>query len=92
MQLLALEVNADDYTRPPIIVSLAMLAKTYIQAMALHIHTQSRFNDHTACNLYRILVREAVLWMIDENLEIGPEMGQEVPFRMYWMLRCIIMC
>ena len=35
------------YTHPPRIVSLLMLAITYIQAMALHVHTQGRFNNHT---------------------------------------------
>ena len=39
---------ADYYTRPPGIVSLVMLTITYIQAMAIHIHRQGRFNNHTA--------------------------------------------
>ena len=38
MQLLASEVSADYYTRPPGIVSLLILTITFIQAMALHIH------------------------------------------------------
>ena len=33
----------------PQMVNLLMLTITYIQAMALDIHTQGRFNDHTAC-------------------------------------------
>ena len=45
---------------PPGIVSLLMLTITYIQVMPLYIHTQCRFNNHTACNLYRILVMEAM--------------------------------
>ena len=52
----ASEVSADYYTRPPGIVSLVMLTITYIQAMALHIHTQGRFNNHTVHSLYRIMV------------------------------------
>ena len=51
-----LEVSANYYTRPPGIVSLLILTITYIQSMVLHIHTQGRFNDHTACSLYRIMV------------------------------------
>ena len=47
MQLLASEV-------PPGIVSLLMFTIAYIQAMALY--TQGRFNNHTECSLYRIMV------------------------------------
>ena len=47
MQLLVPEASADYYTRPPGSISLLMLRITYIQAMALHSHTQGRFNNHT---------------------------------------------
>ena len=56
MQLVTSEVNADYYTHHPGIVSLFMLIITYIQAMALHIHTQGRFNNHTVYSFYRIMV------------------------------------
>ena len=39
-----------------LIASLLMLTTTYTQAMALHIHTQGKFLNHTACSLYRIMV------------------------------------
>ena len=53
MQLLASEGSADLYTHPPGIVRLLPFTIAYIQAMALHIHTQGRFNNHS---LYRIMV------------------------------------
>ena len=49
MQLLASEFSADYYTLPCGIVSLLLLTISYIQAMTLH--TQSRFNNHTAHKL-----------------------------------------
>ena len=51
------------YTHPTGIASLLMLTIICIQAMVLHIHTQGRFNNHSACSLYRILVMAPVLWM-----------------------------
>ena len=54
MQLLASEVSADNYTRPPEIVILLMLTNTI--GIALHMHTQGRFNNHTTKSLYRIMV------------------------------------
>ena len=59
------EVSADYYTHPPGIVSLVMFAITYIQAMALLI--QGRFNNHTACSLYRIHGRGNQCLGCDEN-------------------------
>ena len=43
MQLLVSEVSEDYYTRLLGIDSLLMLTITYMQAMALHTHTQGRF-------------------------------------------------
>ena len=54
--LLASEVSADYYTCTPGIVSLLLLTITYMLAMALHLHTQGRFNNHTVYSLYRTLV------------------------------------
>ena len=56
MQLLASEVSTDYYTHPPGIVSLVLLTITHIQAMALHIHRQGRFNNYAVHSLYRIIV------------------------------------
>ena len=56
MQLLASEVSGDYNTLPPGIISLFMFTNKYIQAMALHIHTQRRFNNQRAHSLYRITV------------------------------------
>ena len=55
MQLLASEDSADHLTCPPGITSLLMLTFTYIQALALHIHTQDRFNNHTVHSLYMVM-------------------------------------
>ena len=62
MQLLTSEVSANYYTRPSGIVSL-FNAYNYIQAMALHIDTQGRFNNHITLSLYSILVTAAVSWV-----------------------------
>ena len=40
--------------------------------MTIHIHTQGRFNKHTACSLYRILVMEP-------NVVRGVKMGNIAP-------------
>ena len=46
--------SADYYTRP--LEFKSVNAYNYIQARALHIHTQGMFNNHTAHSLYRIMV------------------------------------
>ena len=56
MKLLASEVSADYDSCPPGSVSLPMLTMTYIEAIALHIHTQDRFNNHTVCSLYMVMI------------------------------------
>ena len=49
MRLLATEASADYYyTHPCGIVSILILTITYIQAVALHIDTHSKFNNHAA--------------------------------------------
>ena len=53
MQFLASEISVDYYTRRPEIGSLLRLTITYIQATALHVHTQSWFNNDTMHRLYR---------------------------------------
>ena len=60
----ASEDNAEYYTRPPGIVSLLLLTVTFIQAMALHKHTQGRFNNQTLHRVYRIMVMATcvVMW------------------------------
>ena len=63
MRLLASEVSADHYTHPPEIESLVMLTVTYIQTIALHMHTQGRFNNHAVHSLYRIVVTAPVSWV-----------------------------
>ena len=63
------EVSADYYTQPHGIVSLSMLTITFIQAMALHIQTQARFNNHRVHSLYRITDMETKrphTWRHDE--------------------------
>ena len=70
MQLLASEDNADHYTRPPGIERLLMHT---LQAMAIHIHRQGRFNNHTVHSLYRIMVTisSVVGVMIMGNILLG---------------------
>ena len=63
MQLLVSEVCADYYTCTPGIVSILMLTITYTQGMALHIHTQGKFNNYTAHSLYMTVVMAPVLWV-----------------------------
>ena len=58
-------------------VSLLMLTITYIQAMALDIHIQSRFNNHTACSLYRILVMETSVVGLMKIRNIVPRAGNK---------------
>ena len=83
------EVSTDYYTRHPGIVSILMLTITYIQAIALIIHTQGRFNNHTVCSLYRILVMEPVSW-VWWKWEILPRVGLEPSSLAFWasMLPC----
>ena len=54
-----------------------MLTITYIQAMTLHILTQGRFNNHTVCSLYRIMVKATsvmgVMKMVNIVLRTGIE-------------------
>ena len=47
-------------------------AYNYIQTMALHIHTQGRFNNHTACSLYRIMVTAISVVGVMKMGNIGP--------------------
>ena len=56
MWLFASEVSTYYHMCHPGIVSILMLALTYIQAMTLHKHTYSRFNDDSGHILYRIMV------------------------------------
>ena len=75
MWLFASEVSADYYTHHPRIVSLVMLTITYIQAMALHIHTQGRFNNQTTCSLYRIMVTATSVMGMRKMGNIVPRAG-----------------
>ena len=52
------------------IVSLLMLKLTYIHAMALHVHTQGRFN-----NIYTILVMVTSVKGVMKMGNIGPRAG-----------------
>ena len=73
--LLASEVSADYYTLPLGIVSLSMLAITYIQTMALHIHTQGRFNNHTERSLYRMTLMATSVLGVTKIGNIVPRVG-----------------
>ena len=75
MRLLASEVSADYYIRPPGIVSLLMLPMTYIQVLALHMLTQGRFNYHTAHSLYRILLTATNVMGVMKMGKIVPRVG-----------------
>ena len=77
MWLFASEVSADYYAHPPGSVSLLMLTTTHIQAMALilHIHTQCRFNNHTALSSYRIMVTATRFVALTKMGYIGPRVG-----------------
>ena len=61
MQLLASELRAD---------------YTYIQTMALHIHTQGRFNNHKAHTLHRIMVTATSVVGVMEMGNIVPRVGE----------------
>ena len=54
-----------------------MLTITYIRAMALDIHIQSRFNNHTACRLYRILVMATSVVGVMKIRNIVPRAGNK---------------
>ena len=45
--------------------------------MALHIHSQGRFNNHTVCSLYRILVMETDVMGVMKMWNIVPRAGIE---------------
>ena len=62
----------------PWIVSLLMLTITKIQAMAIHIHTQGRFNNHVVRSLCRMLVMETrPLHMYRRRLSLSPSLSHE---------------
>ena len=77
MWLLASEVSVDCYTRPPGIVSLLMFTFTYILTGndLIYIHTRGKFNNHTACCLFGIMVTTTSVMDV-------MKMGNVVPFKM----------
>ena len=83
LQLLASEVSADYYTHPPGIVILLILTLAYIQAMVLHLHTQSRLNNHTVCKLYRIMVMATSVIGLMQMGNIAPTIGIKHTFHSF---------
>ena len=84
MQHLASELRAENYTRPFGMVILCMLKITYIQAMALHIHTRGRFNNHIAHSLYRIMVTATSVVGVTKMGTTVPRMGIEPKSLSFW--------
>ena len=74
MQLLAWEVSANYYTRPPGIVSLSILTN-YIQAVSSH--TQGMFNNHTTHSLYGIMITVTSVMGVLKMGNIVPRVGME---------------
>ena len=81
---LALEVSADYYTRPPGIVILLKLTITYIQKMALHIHIQGRFNNHTVHSVYRIMIMATSVMGVMKMENIVPRVGLKPTSLAFW--------
>ena len=52
--------------------------------MALHIHRQSRFNNHTAHNLYRILVTATSVMGVTKVRNIVPRVGLKPTSLAFW--------
>ena len=75
MQHLASGVSANYYTRLPVIISLLILTHTYIQAMALKMHTPGRFNNYSVHILYRILLTATSVVSVMEIGHIVPRAG-----------------
>ena len=50
-----------------------------MQAIHLHMHTQCRFNNHTACRFYRILVMATSVMVVLDLGNIVPRVGIEPP-------------
>ena len=75
MQLLASEFSADYYTHCPGIVNILMLTIRYTLAMALRIHTQGMFTNHTTHSLYRIVVMATSVVGVMKMGNIAPRMG-----------------
>ena len=84
MQLLTSEVNADYYTHPPWNCK-SFNAYNYIQAVALHIHTQGRFKNHTAHSLYRIMVTATGVMGVMKVGNIVPRVGLKPTSPAFWV-------
>ena len=67
----------------PGIISLLMLTISYIQVMALHIHTQGKFSNHTAHSLFRIMVSATSGMDVMKMGKIVPKAGLEPTSRAF---------
>ena len=59
-------------------------AYNYIQAMALHTHTQGMLNNHTACSLYRIMVMATSVVGVTKMGNIVPKVGFKPTSLSFW--------
>ena len=89
MWLFDSKVSAEYSTCPSGIVSLLMLTITYIQA--LHVHTQGRFNNHTAHCLYRIMVTVTSVMGVMKIRNTVPRAGLEPTYLAFRPVCCQIM-
>ena len=53
--------------------------------MALHIHTQGRFNNHTACSLYMIMVMAPGVFGVMKMGNAVPRVGLEPTSLAFWV-------
>ena len=75
MQFLDSEVSADYYTHPLGSVTLLRLTVTYIWTIALLIHTQGRFNNHTVCKLVQDHGRSSSVMGVMKMGNTAPKAG-----------------
>ena len=66
-----------NYTHSPGILNLVMLRITHIQAVTIHMHTQGRFNNHTARSLHSIMITAASVVGVMNMGNIAPRAGLE---------------
>ena len=52
--------------------------------MALHIYTQGRFNNYTACSLYRIMVMATSVMSVMKMGNIVPRVGLKPTYLAFW--------
>ena len=68
----------------PGIINMLMLTITHIQAMALHIHTQGSFSNHTVCSLYMIMTMVLSVMGVTKMCNTVHRVGLELTSLVFW--------